>query len=175
MIGIKRFLLIMILILLAGELNQKIVSGKVEDSPNQMSSNYCIHGIKDVYARCTLKLYPTNSSQKGNGVVWIDKVKKNEAYYRLLIHIYNMPEPSKFGDYNSYELVAYESNKDLLGIKLQRHTLANGNTLWSEEKELPEGYHLQTKLEIRVYNSITNKLGPTILRSSDNKSFIGLH
>ena len=118
---------------------------------------------------CNLTLEPLDKklkNAKGMGLIY--KVQLNPpSFVRTNISILavHLPEPSSFGNYDSYEGFASIPNEISWRFKLYP-TPEEDTPTWAGRFDLITAKMRNAKVEVRLSNSKTKKLGPPILRGT---------
>ncbi|UUZ81133.1 hypothetical protein LJK88_41535 [Paenibacillus sp. P26] len=129
---------------------------------------------------CSVVLHPVSEIPNAQGMTLIAKVKKPFAESasgplreRQSVGIYAdwLPAPSSFGDYDRYEGLAQIPGEISWRIKLypvKEDTPSwFGGTPWvGKFDEISTALPDQTRVEVRLSNSRTDKLGPIILQNT---------
>ncbi|WP_461673298.1 hypothetical protein [Priestia megaterium] len=118
---------------------------------------------------CNLTLEPLDKklkNAKGMGLIY--KVQLNPPSFErtnISILAVHLPEPSSFGDYDSYEGFASIPNEISWRFKLYP-TPEEDTPTWAGRFDLITAKMRNTKVEVRLSNSKTKKLGQPILRGT---------
>ncbi|PGK25031.1 hypothetical protein CN902_24330 [Priestia megaterium] len=118
---------------------------------------------------CNLTLEPLDKklkNAKGMGLIY--KVQLNPPSFErtnISILAVHLPEPSSFGNYDSYEGFASIPNEISWRFKLYP-TPEEDNPTWAGRFDLITAKMRNAKVEVRLSNSKTKKLGPPILRGT---------
>ncbi len=118
---------------------------------------------------CNLTLEPLDKklkNAKGMGLIY--KVQLNPPSFErtnISILAVHLPEPSSFGDYDSYEGFASIPNEISWRFKLYP-TPEEDTPTWAGRFDLITEKMRNAKVEVRLSNSKTKKLGPPILRGT---------
>lgn len=114
---------------------------------------------------CTEILSPVKGvSENTRGVALIYNIERefNDQRTSVSIHAVHMPDPSRFGDYESYEVIAYIPNEISWTFPLIQYEKQNWAGRWDEISATKR----PTRLKVRVFNSKTNIPGPVILEKN---------
>nr|WP_316572087.1 hypothetical protein [Neobacillus sp. YIM B06451] len=128
-------------------------------------------------------LHPVKGIPNAKGTALITKVKKpytnapmSPIRERKSVGIYAdwLPSPSSFGEYDQYEGFAQIPNKiswrfKMYPIKEDVPSWFGGTPYVGKFDEISGEMTVNTKVELRLSNSKSNKLGPVILQSTLNK------
>lgn len=139
--------------------------------------------ITEVSYPCSVVLHPVRNIPNANGTALITKVKKTyenrpKSWVRVResVGIYAdwLPSPQSFGDYDKYEGFAQIPDTiswrfKMYPVKAETPSWFGGTAYVGKFGEISSGLTLNTKVELRLSNTRTNKLGPAILQSSLNK------
>lgn len=118
---------------------------------------------------CNLTLEPLDKklkNAKGMGLIY--KVQLNPPSFErtnISILAVHLPEPSSFGDYDSYEGFASIPNEISWRFKLYP-TPEEDTPTWAGRFDLITAKMRNAKVEVRLSNSKTKKLGQPILRGT---------
>ncbi|PGX43504.1 hypothetical protein COE67_06530 [Priestia megaterium] len=118
---------------------------------------------------CNLTLEPLDKklkNAKGMGLIY--KVQLNPPSFErtnISILAVHLPEPSSFGNYDSYEGFASIPNEISWRFKLYP-TPEEDTPTWAGRFDLITAKMRNAKVEVRLSNSKTKKLGPPILRGT---------
>ncbi|GAB1768561.1 hypothetical protein [Priestia megaterium] len=118
---------------------------------------------------CNLTLEPLDKklkNAKGMGLIY--KVQLNPPSFErtnISILAVHLPEPSSFGDYDSYEGFASIPNEISWRFKLYP-TPEEDTPTWAGKFDLITAKMRNAKVEVRLSNSKTKKLGQPILRGT---------
>jgi hypothetical protein len=121
---------------------------------------------------CSLVLEPVNTSYvNARGVVLVYKVKLTPSFPRtsISIHATHLPSPTSLGEYDGFEGFAYIKNEISWRFKLHP-TPEEGSPTWAGRLDEITADLASSKIEVRLSNSKTGKLGPVVLASSINFS-----
>ncbi|WP_026575581.1 hypothetical protein [Bacillus sp. UNC438CL73TsuS30] len=111
---------------------------------------------------CTVILEPTKDiPANAKGVVLIYDIERSFKDKRtsLSVHALHMPKPSGFGDYNSYEVLAYIPNEISWIFPLTQYENNNWVGKWDEISSTMRPKHVK----VRTINTKTKRVGPVIL------------
>ncbi|MFU2018452.1 hypothetical protein ACM6Q7_26010 [Peribacillus butanolivorans] len=114
---------------------------------------------------CTEILEPTEGvSENAKGVALIYNIERefNDKRTSLSIHALHMPEPSKFGNYESYEVLAYIPNEISWTFPLTQYAENNWAGKWDEISATMR----PTRIKVRAINTKSNQFGPVVLEKS---------
>lgn len=118
---------------------------------------------------CNLTLEPLDKNLKNaKGMGLIYKVQLNPPSFErtnISILAVHLPEPSSFGDYDSYEGFASIPNEISWRFKLYP-TPEEDTPTWAGRFDLITAKMRNAKVEVRLSNSKTKKLGQPILRGT---------
>ncbi|MBY0008283.1 hypothetical protein C1N83_24435 [Priestia aryabhattai] len=118
---------------------------------------------------CNLTLEPLDKklkNAKGMGLIY--KVQLNPPSFErtnISILAVHLPKPSSFGDYDSYEGFASIPNEISWRFKLYP-TPEEDTPTWAGRFDLITAKMRNAKVEVRLSNSKTKKLGQPILRGT---------
>jgi len=118
---------------------------------------------------CNLTLEPLDKklkNAKGMGLIY--KVQLDPPSFErtnISILAVHLPEPSSFGDYDSYEGFASIPNEISWRFKLSP-TPEEDTPTWAGRFDLITAKIRNVKVEVRLSNPKTKKLGPPILRGT---------
>ncbi|MED4136245.1 hypothetical protein P4668_28180 [Priestia megaterium] len=118
---------------------------------------------------CNLTLEPLDKklkNAKGMGLIY--KVQLDPPSFErtnISILAVHLPKPSSFGDYDSYEGFASIPNEISWHFKLYP-TPEEDTPTWAGRFDLITAKIRNVKVEVRLSNSKTKKLGPPILRGT---------
>ncbi|NRD80810.1 hypothetical protein HPT25_26130 [Bacillus sp. BRMEA1] len=114
---------------------------------------------------CTEILNPAQVvTQNARGVALIYNYKSKFRGNRtsLSVHALHLSKPSSFGNYDSYEVLAYIPKEISWIFNLSPNT-EHEETIWvGKEDEISPGYR-PTYIKVRLFNNATNKSGPVVL------------
>lgn len=120
---------------------------------------------------CSMVLKPTDSSLKNPmGAALVYKVQLNPPSFartNVSILAVHLPEPASYGDYDQYEGFAYKPNEISWRFKLYP-TPEQDSPSWAGRFDLITAALENAKVQVRLSNSKTEKLGPSILESAIN-------
>jgi hypothetical protein len=119
---------------------------------------------------CSYVLEPLNTScVNAKGVVLVYKVKLTPSFPRtsISIHATQLPNPSSFGEYDSFEGFSFIANKISWRFKLYPTPEENSPT-WAGRIDDITANLENSRIEVRLSNSKTGKLGPAVLSNSIN-------
>ncbi|WP_332634795.1 hypothetical protein [Halalkalibacter flavus] len=111
---------------------------------------------------CTVILEPTEGiPENAKGVALLYNIERefNDKRTSLSLHALHMPNPSKFGDYDSYEVLAYIPDEISWTFKLNNYLENN----WSGNLDEISPTMRPTRIKVRTIKSNTNKSGPIVL------------
>jgi hypothetical protein len=111
---------------------------------------------------CTVILEPTKEfpdNAKAVGLIYNIEREFNDKRTSLSIHALHMPEPSRFGDYDSYEVLAYIPKEISWTFPLSQYAENNWAGIWDEISANMR----PTQIKIRTINTKTKRFGPVIL------------
>ena len=117
---------------------------------------------------CGLILEPVNNSEiNEKGVALIYKVKLTSSFPRtsISIHAIHLLRPSDYGEYDSFEGFSFIENEISWRFKLYPTPEEDGPT-WAGRIDNITANLENSKLEVRLANSKTGKVGPAILSNS---------
>lgn len=117
---------------------------------------------------CSLVLEPvdkTLTNAKGSALVY--KVKLTPSFPRTNISILavHLPEPSSYGDYDGYEGFAFIPEEISWRFKLHP-TPEQDTPTWVGRIDIITAEMENVEIQVRLSNSKTEKLGPSILTNS---------
>ncbi|YCA41628.1 hypothetical protein M1E11_12380 [Bacillus sp. JZ8] len=118
---------------------------------------------------CSLILEPVDKNLKNaKGVGLIYKVQLNPPSFartNISILAVHLPNPSSFGNYDSYEGFSSIPNEISWRFKLYP-TAEEDSPTWAGRFDLITAEMRNVNVEVRLSNSKTQKLGPAILRGN---------
>lgn len=118
---------------------------------------------------CSLILEPVDKSLKnGKGVALIYKVQLNPPSFartNISILAVHLPKPFYYGDFDSYEGFATIPKEISWRFKLYP-TPENNGPSWAGRFDLITAEMKNVEVQVRLSNSKTGKLGPSILTNS---------
>ncbi|MFB5189058.1 hypothetical protein [Alicyclobacillus fastidiosus] len=133
----------------------------------------------DVSYPCSVVLNPVNSIPNARGVALITKVKRrytdapNSSWWEresVSIHADWLPAPSSFGDYDSYEGFAQVQGEISWRFNLtpvhDPQSFIKGITWVGNFYAISYGVPVNTRVQVRLSNSKTHKLGPAVLENT---------
>ncbi|MGG0481660.1 hypothetical protein ABE039_27160 [Priestia megaterium] len=118
---------------------------------------------------CNLTLEPLDKKLKNaKGVSLIYQVQLNPPSFErtnISILAVHLPKPSSFGNYDSYE--GFASIPSEISWRFQLYpTPEEDSPTWAGRFDLITAEIKNTKVEVRLSNSKTKKLGPAVLRGT---------
>ncbi len=129
---------------------------------------------------CSVVLHSVKNTSNAHGVALITKVKKpytdspmSPVRERESIGIYGdwLPSPSSFGDFDQYE--GFAQVPGVISWRFKMYPVKEDSPSWfggspwvGKFDEITYGIPANSRVELRVSNSKTNKLGPAILRNT---------
>jgi hypothetical protein len=119
---------------------------------------------------CSLVLETVNPSYvNSKGVVLVNKVKLTASFPRtsISIHANHLPKPSSFGEYDGFDGIAFIQNEISWRFRLHP-TAEEGDPTWVGRFEDITADLANSKIEVRLSNLKTGKLGPVVLASNIN-------
>jgi hypothetical protein len=119
---------------------------------------------------CSLVLETVNPSYvNSKGVVLVYKVKLTASFPRtsISIHATHLPSPSSLGEYDGFEGIAFIQNEISWRFKLHP-TPEEGGPTWAGRFDEITADLANSKIDVRLSNSKTGKLGPVVLASRKN-------
>jgi hypothetical protein len=119
---------------------------------------------------CSLVLEPLNTSYvNAKGVVLVYKAKLTPSFPRtnISIHANHLPSPSSFGEYDGFEGFAFIANEISWRFKLYP-TPEEDSPTWAGKIDDITANLENSRIEVRLSNSKTGKLGPAVLSNSIN-------
>jgi hypothetical protein len=128
------------------------------------------NGKANVSMPCSSVLEPENTGYaNAKGVALVYKVKLTPSFPRtsISIHASHLPTPPSFGDYDGFEGFAFIQNEISWRFKLHP-TPEEGGPTWAGRFDDITADLANSKIEVRLSNSKTGKLGPVLLASSIN-------
>ncbi|MCM3540974.1 hypothetical protein [Priestia endophytica] len=115
---------------------------------------------------CSLTLEPVDKNLKNaKGVGLVYKVQLNPSSFartNISILAVHLPDPSSFGNYDGYEGFASIPNEISWQFKLYP-TPEQDSPTWAGRFDLITAEMRNVKVEVRLFNSKTKKLGPAVL------------
>lgn len=127
-------------------------------------------GKANVSMPCSSVLEPVITGYANTkGVALVYKVKLTPSFPRtsISIHATHLPAPSSFGEYDGFEGFAFIQNEISWRFKLHP-TPEEGGPTWAGRFDDITADLANSKLEVRLSDSKTGKLGPVVLASSIN-------
>jgi hypothetical protein len=119
---------------------------------------------------CSCVLEPLNTIYvNAKGVVMVNKVKITPSFPRtsISIHATHLPNLSSFGEYDGFEGFSFIANMISWRFKLYPTPEENGPT-WAGRIDDITANLENSRIEVRLSNSKTGKLGPAVLSNSIN-------
>ncbi|EPD53748.1 hypothetical protein MHH33_08860 [Paenisporosarcina sp. FSL H8-0542] len=120
---------------------------------------------------CSLTLESVDKSLTNTkGVALIYKVQLNPPSFartNISILAVHLPEPSSYGDFDSYEGFAFVPKEISWRFKLYPTPEENGPS-WAGRFDLITAEMKNVEVQVRLSNSKTGKLGPSVLTNSIN-------
>lgn len=120
---------------------------------------------------CSMVLKPMDNNLKNAmGTALIYKVQLNPPSFartNVSIIAVHLPEPTSFGNYDRYEGFAFKPNEISWRFKLYP-TPEQDSPSWAGRFDLITAEMENVHVEVRLSNSKTEKLGPSILGSHIN-------
>ncbi|WP_026677341.1 hypothetical protein [Fictibacillus gelatini] len=118
---------------------------------------------------CSMVLKPVDKNLKNAmGTALVYKVQLNPPSFsrtNVSILAVHLPEPSSYGNYDSYEGFAFKPNEISWRFKLYPTPEENSPT-WAGRFDLITAKMENVQVQIRVSNSKTKKIGPRILTNN---------
>ncbi|WP_432353616.1 hypothetical protein [Sporosarcina sp. A2] len=118
---------------------------------------------------CSLILEPVDKKLKNaKGVALVYKVQLNPPSFartNISILAVHLPEPSSYGDYDSYEGFAYIPEEISWRFKLYP-TPEVGSPSWAGRFDLITAEMKNVEVQVRLSNTKTDKLGPSVLTNT---------
>ncbi|MCY7580353.1 hypothetical protein ACIGEH_07955 [Bacillus altitudinis] len=117
------------------------------------------------FSPCAVILEPTKGMSKNvRGVALIYNIERkfNDKRTSLSVNVLHMPEPSQFGDYDGYEVLASIPNEISWTFPLTKYKKNNWVGKWDEISQTMK----PTRIKVRAYNSNTNKFGSVVLEKN---------
>ena len=114
---------------------------------------------------CLAILEPTkNIPKNARGVALIYNIERkfNDERTSLSVHALHLPKPSSFGDYDSYEVLAYIP-KEISWIFSLSPLTKYGETTWTGNLDEVSPVMRPTRIKVRAVNTTTKKTGPIVL------------
>lgn len=128
-------------------------------------------GANAITMPCSMVLKPTDNSLKNAmGAALVYKVQLNPPSFartNVSILAVHLPEPASFGDYDQYEGFAFKPNEISWRFKLYP-TPEQNSPSWAGRFDLITVEMEKAQIQVRLSNSKTEKLGPSILGSHIN-------
>jgi hypothetical protein len=124
--------------------------------------------INAITMPCSRVLEPVdNNLVNAKGTALVYKVKLSPSFPRTSISILavHLPQPSSFGDYDSFEGFAFIPDEISWRFRLHPSPEINGPT-WAGRFDLITAEMKNVEVQVRLSNSKTEKLGPSILTNS---------
>ncbi|MBV7506467.1 hypothetical protein KW850_14480 [Bacillus sp. sid0103] len=136
--------------------------------------------LKEISYPCSVVLKPVRDIPNAQGTGLITKVKKpytpgptSPIRERKSVGIYAdwLPLPSSFGDYDQYEGFARIIGEiswrfKMYSVKEDAPSWFGGTPWVGKIEEISASLPVNTRVELRLSNSKTNKLGPVILQNT---------
>lgn len=129
---------------------------------------------------CSVVLYPVKDVPNIQGVALITKVKKpytdapmSPVRERESVGIYAdwLPSPSSFGEYDQYE--GFAQVPGIISWRFKMYPVKEDTPSWfggipwaGKFDEISFGLPVNTRVQLRVSNSKTEKLGPAIMQNT---------
>ncbi|MGC4378544.1 hypothetical protein WD019_16715 [Fictibacillus sp. Mic-4] len=118
---------------------------------------------------CSMVLKPVDKNLKNAmGTALVYKVQLNPPSFsrtNVSILAVHLPEPSSYGNYDSYEGFVFKPNEISWRFKLYPTPEENSPT-WAGRFDLITAKMENVQVQIRVSNSKTKKIGPRILTNN---------
>jgi hypothetical protein len=111
---------------------------------------------------CSEILNPTAGvPENARGVALIYNIERkfNDKRTSLSVHALYIPEPSRFGDFDSYEVLASIPNEVSWIFPLTKYAENN----WAGKLDEISALMRPTRIKVRPINSKTHKFGPVVL------------
>ncbi|MGG3622858.1 hypothetical protein ABES25_04755 [Bacillus gobiensis] len=124
--------------------------------------------INAITMPCSMVLEPVdNSLINAKGAALVYKAKLTPSFPRTSISILavHLPQPSSFGDYDSFEGFAFIPDEISWRFRLHPTPEINGPT-WAGRFDSITAEMKNVEVQVRLSNSKTEKLGPSILTNS---------
>ncbi|MGG3574496.1 hypothetical protein ABES80_18870 [Bacillus gobiensis] len=124
--------------------------------------------INAITMPCSMVLEPVdNSLINAKGAALVYKAKLTPSFPRTSISILavHLPQPSSFGDYDSFEGFAFIPDEISWHFRLHPTPEINGPT-WAGRFDSITAEMKNVEVQVRLSNSKTEKLGPSILTNS---------
>lgn len=137
-------------------------------------STFCIYPLQSKAATfpCSMVLEPIDKKlENAKGTALIYKVRLREpGFERTNISILgvHLPEPSSFGNYNSYEGFAFKPSEISWRFRLYPTSEIDSPT-WAGRFDEITAKMENIEVQVRLSNTKNEKLGPPILRGNINK------
>lgn len=125
--------------------------------------------INAITMPCSLILEPVDNSLKNaKGVAIVYKVKLTPSFPRTNISLLgvHLPEPSYFGDFDSYEGFAFIPNEISWRFRLYPTPKEYGSVTWAGRIDSITAEMENVNVQVRPSNSKNEKLGPSILTNN---------
>lgn len=145
----------------------------------ELAANVSQQRRVDVSYPCSIVLKPVKPIPNAIGTVLISEVKQRytdsptspwRERESISIHTDWMPPPSSLGDYDGYEGFAQVPGEISWRFKLSQcdapQKLWKGTTWVGNFSEITYGIPINTRVQVRLSNSKTHKLGPVILENT---------
>jgi len=119
---------------------------------------------------CSLVLEPVNNSEiNEKGVALVYKVKLTSSFPRtsISIHAIHLPRLSHYGEYDGFEGFSFIENEISWRFKLYPTPEEDGPT-WAGRIDDITANLENSRIEVRLSNSKTGKLGSVVLSNSIN-------
>nr|WP_312886477.1 hypothetical protein [Paenibacillus foliorum] len=126
------------------------------------------YGNANVSMPCSSVLEPVNIGYvNAKGIALVYKVKLTPSFPRtsISIHANHLPTPSSIGEYDGFEGFAFIQNEISWRFKLYP-TPEEGGPTWAGRIDDITADLANSKIEVRLSNSKTGKLGPVVLESN---------
>jgi hypothetical protein len=127
--------------------------------------------VSPISLPCSLVLNPLNNSYsnaKGVALVYKVKLRAGSPRTSISIHVLHLPEPSSFGDYDSFEGFAFIPDEISWRFKLYPTPEEYAGPTWAGRFDEITAQLENVSIQVRLSNSKTKKLGPVILTNSIN-------
>jgi hypothetical protein len=130
------------------------------------------NGKADISMPCSSVLEPVNRDYvNSKGVALVYKVKLTPSFPRTSISILanHLPNPFSLGDYDGFEGFVFIKNEISWRFKLHPTPDESGRPVWAGRfDEITAADLANSKIEVRLSNSKTGRLGAVVLTSSIN-------
>ncbi|GKU84004.1 hypothetical protein [Niallia sp. NCCP-28] len=120
------------------------------------------------FSTCSEILEPvTDISKNAKGVALIYNIERkfNDKRTSLSVHALHLPNPSSYGNYDSYEVLAYIPEEISWVFRLHPMT-EHKETIWVGKEEEISFEYKPIRIKVRTFNTATSKSGPVVLQKN---------